>query len=273
MPQAGRELTFAVHGLDADNGIVRADLFAEKLKLVLAALRSADKFVNGKTTFRYMLVGLEVGSARLAVREKQRSKYIPAASSVGAFMEVCEAVYNRSSSIEHFPAPLVERVGALGRGANEKFSHAEVSSGGSDPVRIDDYYAEQAEWAQHLVRQEAVPTPNHYAGTAIGSFDGHLLMIDARGTVLRGKLLLSAGGVEIDCVMNRENIPEILDCFDKRARVYGIAHYDGESQLPRRIDVRQIRIIPEHGDLTRWRGAVKPTPDEEIDTWDDEDGE
>lgn len=97
-----------------------------------------------------------------------------------------------------------------------------------------------------------------YRGVASGGFDGFLKEIDARGTMLRGKLVLSAGGVEIDCVMNKERVPEARESFDKRVVVNGTAHYDGANQLPSRIDVRTILIVRENADLLKWRGAFRP---------------
>ncbi|MBV9201638.1 MAG: hypothetical protein JOY83_18305 [Alphaproteobacteria bacterium] len=72
---------------------------------------------------------------------------------------------------------------------------------------------------------------------------------------MRGKLILSAGGIEIDCVMNKERIPEAVECFDKRVIVEGTAHYDGENQIPARLDVANIKVVGRPKPLLRWRGA------------------
>jgi hypothetical protein len=108
-----------------------------------------------------------------------------------------------------------------------------------------------------------------YRGRAIGSFDGELQEIDNRGMILRGKLILTAGGAEIDCVMNKERVPEAREAFDKRVIIEGNAYYDGQDQLPTRIDVASIKIINGRSDLLRWRGAfTSPNADEqEEDEW------
>ena len=96
----------------------------------------------------------------------------------------------------------------------------------------------------------------YYAGVAIGGFDGNLQLMDLRGNVLRAKLITTVGGVELDCVLNKSQIPEVRSLFDRRVRVEGTVHYDGASQLPVRIDVSKVRPIKESPDLLRWKGAV-----------------
>ena len=94
-------------------------------------------------------------------------------------------------------------------------------------------------------------------GTAMGVFDGIIQEIDARGTLVRGKITLTAGGREIDCVFRRDDIASLRDSFDRRARVEAIAHYDGVSLLPVRLDVKAIKIIKTNPDLVGWRGKLK----------------
>jgi hypothetical protein len=96
----------------------------------------------------------------------------------------------------------------------------------------------------------------YYHGLAIGSFDGHLKMMDARGQTLRAKLITTAGELEIDCVLNKLRLPEVREMFGKRVRIEGTAHYDKQSPLPLRVDVNDIRLVKENADLTRWRGRV-----------------
>lgn len=108
--------------------------------------------------------------------------------------------------------------------------------------------------------QAPIETSMVERGRAIGSFDGELQEIDNRGLILRGKLILTPG-VEIDCVMNKERVPEAREAFGNRVVIEGTAHYDGDQQLPTRIDVAAIRIVGERPDLLRWRGAFTAVPD------------
>ena len=96
---------------------------------------------------------------------------------------------------------------------------------------------------------------NHTVGWRTGEFEGVLKEIDSRGTMLRGKLVLTPSDTEIDCVMNKDRVPEARDSFDQRVVIKGAANYDGRSALPARLDIREIRTIKQAADLTRWKGA------------------
>ena len=136
----------------------------------------------------------------------------------------------------------MRRVGELSAGALATFSHAELVFSDNNIIRIDDFLADQTEAANQilLAGNERLPD-RYYRGLAIGRFDGDLQEIDNRGLMLRGKLIVSPG-VEIDCVMNKERIPEARDAFGKRVLIEGTAHYDGDQQLPTRIDVLAICV-------------------------------
>ena len=88
---------------------------------------------------------------------------------------------------------------------------------------------------------------------------------------MRGKLILSKSTVEIDCILNKDKVPEARDAFDKRVIISGIVHYDGTIELPSRVDVVTIRIVKSNPDLLRWRGSLNTLPDEnesvEGDEW------
>lgn len=99
----------------------------------------------------------------------------------------------------------------------------------------------------------------YFEGVAFETMDGVVKEIDARGTLVRGKLILTVGGKELDCVFHTENIDVLRQSFDKRARVEGVAHYDGQSLLPVRLDVRHVSLIDSSGDLRRWRGKLVRT--------------
>jgi hypothetical protein len=262
MPQRD-EATFVLHGLDADSRVVRANVFVQKLKILLRALHLADKEANRKPGFIYMLSKLESGSAAVTVREKQKARKRPLHSGISYLEMAASAIYNGDRSTARLPLALVQQVQKLGEGVAKKFSHAELAFSDDNIIRIDDYLLKQSEDAIELtLNVPPEPIDKFYRGLAIGAFDGTLKEIDARGTMLRGKLILTAGGLEIDCVMNKDRIPQARESFDQRVVVEGAAHYDGESQLPDRIDIRAIRIINGRSDLARWRGAFEVPPQE-----------
>jgi uncharacterized protein YpiB (UPF0302 family) len=264
------EAKFVLHGLDVDNRIVRASVFVQKLKTLLSALRIADTIANGKPTFMYMVTKLETGSAAVTVREKQVTRNRPLRSSIDFLESTASAIYNGDRNVEHLPEPLVKQIGKLGKGVEKNFSHAELTFSDETVIRIDDYLLKQAEVAYETLKSPEQKHDRYYRGIAIGSFDGFLKEIDARGTMLRGKLVLTAGGIEIDCVMNKDRVREAGNSFDKRVIIEGAAHYDGERQIPARLDIKSLRVVGDDSNLLRWRGAFKSDVDVN-DDWDDAD--
>ena len=217
-----------------------------------------------------MLSRLETGSAAVTVREKQKTRKRPPHSGISYFETAASAIYNGDRSIARLPPPLVQQIQKLGEGVARKFSHAELAFSDDNVIRIDDYLLKQSEdaYAGLISNVPKAASEKYYRGLAVGTFDGILKEIDARGTMLRGKLILTAGGLEIDCVMNKDRIPQARESFDQRVIVGGTAHYDGESQLPVRIDVRTIKIVNGRSDLIRWRGAFEiPKQESDEEDW------
>lgn len=264
------EAKFVLHGLDADNRIVRANVFVQKLKTLLNALRIADTLANGKPTFMYMLTKLETGSAAVTIREKQVTRNRPHRSGIDLLESTANAIYNGDRNIEHLPKPLVKQVEKLGRGVAKRFSHAELAFSDDVVIRIDDYLLRQTEVAYEALESPDQKPERFYRGIAVGSFDGFLKEIDARGTMLRGKLVLTAGGLEIDCVMNKDRVLEARNSFDKRVIIEGAAHYDGMQQIPTRLDIKSLRVVGDDSNLLRWRGAFRSDANVD-DDWDDAD--
>jgi hypothetical protein len=255
MPQRD-EAVFVLHGLDADVRNVRADVFALKLRTLIAGLRRADKFANGRASFEYVIVALKTGSASVTVRQKQKSHVRPQYSSMDTYEKITTSVYNGDADASRYPTNLITNIRQLSRGSMRTFSHGELTFSDHNVIRSDDFLERQSEEAQRRAATGIEASADqYYRGLAIGTFDGELKEIDSRGVVLRGKLILSAGGLEIDCVMNKERVPEAREAFDKRVIVEGLAHYDGEQQLPSRIEIATIRAVDRQDDLTRWRGA------------------
>jgi hypothetical protein len=256
MPQHD-EATFVLHGLDVDNRNVRADVFARKLRTLLTGLQTADKSANGRISYTYMIGALAIGSASATIRQKQKHRDRPAHSPIAVYESAASAVYNGDPTVERLSPPLVRQIQRLGQGVARSFSHAELAFAEANVIRIDDFLLKQSEQAVRAITGGGERAERYFRGLVVGSFDGLLKEIDARGTMLRGKLVLSAGAVEVDCVMNKERVPEARESFDKRVIIEGAAHYDGENQLPARVDVRTIRIVGDQAGLARWRGAFR----------------
>jgi hypothetical protein len=264
------EAKFVLHGLEADNRVVRADVFAQKFRTLVQALQLADRLTNGSRQFHYMITELEIGSASVTVREKRSKNLVPRGSGIDLLQRTTMAIYNSDPNVERYPRDLIKSVRRLGSGVAKKFSHAELSFPYDNIIRIDDFLARQAERVvEEGTLEAATDRVRFFRGTAIGEFEGTLKEIDARGTVLRGKLHLTSGSVEIDCVMHKNKLPEARDSFDRRVYVNGLAHYDEDSALPVRIDVTSIAPVGLNKDLIVWRGRFPVENHDDVDLDDD----
>jgi hypothetical protein len=96
-----------------------------------------------------------------------------------------------------------------------------------------------------------------FKGVSLSSFDGILKEISHLGRLVRGMLILTAGGKRIDCIFDSSDFPNLRESWDKRARVEGLAYYTGETDIPERLEVKRITLMKEKPDLLRWKGALK----------------
>ncbi|MDO8431400.1 MAG: hypothetical protein Q7S58_03220 [Candidatus Binatus sp.] len=251
-----RDMTLTLHGLDVDNGKVRADVFAVKFRALLSSLRAADKFANRKKSHEYVIETAQGGSIYTAVRERISVKKRIPAPSIPVMRDALMAVYNGEQTVERFPKGIIDNIRLIAKDAGKKFSHGEVGTK-DNLVRIDDYLVKQVSKAEERILGTGLIKPRrHFEGISFGTFDGIVKEMDARGQLVRGKLILTAGEKEIDCIFRRDDLPTLKLSFDLRARVEGMAHYDGESLLPVRLDVRRIAVTEEAADLLRWRKAL-----------------
>jgi len=245
-----------IHGLAADNGKVRADVFLEKFKTLLNSLKVADQFLNQKKSYNFIIEELAVSSARVKLREKVSRKKVVPHESISFVGEALRCIYNGDKSIDRFPVELVDSLLPLTKGVDKKFSHGDLEFASDNVVRIDDYLARQMDRAVRRMKGVAEERERYFEGISFGTFDGILKELDSRGIIVRGKLVLTAGGKEIDCVFRRDDIPALRENFEKRARIEAVAHYDGENPLPARLDVRHIHPITGQFDILKWRGAL-----------------
>jgi hypothetical protein len=257
MAKLVNEVSMTVHGLAADNGNVRAEVFIEKLKAILSAIKVADRFQNGRLTHSVVIVDLKIGSASVRLREKVAVHKGAHTGSIGLVGEALQSVYNGDVSSDRFPTALIKCLVPLTRGVDRKFSHGDVEFSNDNIVRIDDFLANQMKTAIRAARGQEAADEGYFKGLSFGSFDGILREIDARGAFVRGKLILTAGGKEIDCVFKQDEIPLAVRSFDKRTRIEALAHYDGECPLPVRLDVKHIYPTKIDADLIKWKGVFE----------------
>lgn len=249
-------ITLTLHGLAVDNGLVRADVFLEKFRALLNSIKIADATLNGRKSHEVIITDLKISSATARVREKISVRKKTPAFASPFVAEALIAVYNGDRHIDRYPVELIKSFESLTKIDSKRLSHGEIGFTNNNVIRIDDYLARQTARAIDRMKGATEETECHFEGAAIGVFDGVLRELDSRGILVRGKLILTAGGREVECIFKRDDIPALRENFERRARVEAMAHYDGIDLLPVRLDVKRIDPIGVDTDLARWRGAL-----------------
>lgn len=254
-----KQIELKIHGLtDVEHGQVPGRVFANKLKQLISALEAADIHTNGKIVHEYVLTEMHMSNPTAVLRAKPLVEDEDGRSPILALNEAIEAITTSDNKVIPLSS-IVKRVSLLTAGAEKQFGFGEIRTIGEKVVRIDDFLRKRAVAATAKSRGE------WFEGAVHGSFDGTLQYVDNRGAMPLLKLVLSAGGKEIDCVCSRDQIETIKHALSNRVRVTGKAIYSAASPLPVRIMVTQIDPVKQDGDLSRWRGAFTPF---QIDSWD-----
>lgn len=248
------EVTLTIHGLAVDNGNVLGEVFVTKLKALIDALRLADRHLNERKSHDVLVVGLHIGSAAATLRERVSSRERIPTPGTTLIKEIVEAVYNGDRHVSRYPTELITSLQPLVSGVGKKFSHGEIRFE-NNIIRIDDFLASQLDRAVRRAEGEDLAS-GYYEGVALETYDGIVKQMDSRGSLVRGVLVLTIGGKEIDCVFKKEDLDRLRASFDLRARVEAVAHYDGTSPLPSRLDVRRITLVEAGEGLLRWRGGL-----------------
>jgi hypothetical protein len=252
---ADSEVRLKLFGLDVDNGLVLADVFASKLKALVDTLKRADRLKNRQKSYDYLIVDLKADSAEASIRERTSANATSQVSSVDYVNQVIRAVYSGSKAVGEIPFDLIENLADLPKGSGQGFAHGEVTFNGSPPIRIDDFFAAQVQRALEPTPLDAPDPP--FQGVSLSSFDGILKELSHLGRIVNGLLILTAGGKRINCIFDSSDFPNLRDSFDRRARVEGLAYYTGEEELPARLEVKRIDLLKDKADLLRWKGALR----------------
>ena len=267
------QLQFVVHGTDtATDDMVSAAVFARKLGALVRALRAADKAVNrGVEWHDYKIARLHTSSPTAILQERTKPKYgiIRGRSGIDALDRCAGAIAEGNVEQARSFGQCAMEISRLAKGSQREYGYAEIWTTSSKVWRVDPFLMERA--VAVIQPESAMPEEDAawYKGVAYGSFDGVVQVVDVRGALPQIKLVLSAGGKQIDCVCRSEDIESIRNALNRRVWVDGRAIYDGKSGLPRRIEVSAIRLVQERGDFTRWKGAFEAF---EIPMWEgDED--
>jgi hypothetical protein len=256
MPQGTRRIRFTVHGLTADNGFVRADIFAEKLAAFAAAAKAEDIRLNGKSAFGLMIKELKIGSADAYLDPKQLKKAVAVSDPIPDLAKIATSIQVGGMSFSAESVKALKKLVTTADGADKTHSHVEVDFGHGDVVRFDSFFRDRAVRAVEIASGDDMPPTKFFEGASVGQFDGTIKAIDSRGAIVKGKIVLTIDGSELDCVFRRDDIDSVLAEYEHRSRIEGIAIYDGTQAQPVRVNVRRVMPLSGNG-LLRWAGKLK----------------
>ena len=266
-----KQITIRVHGLEHHRDAVDARVFASKLAAFVRALQKSDQNGNGRRCLDFLISDLKMGSATACIVERQASTNWPAkASGIEAAHATLASISSGRASALNGSTNLLPSVKSMCSGANKIFSHIEVflDSDEKSAVRIDAFFEKQVRAATAMMESEEQKAKRRlFRGVSLGTFDGTLKLVDHRGAVKLAKLVLTAGGTELECAYNEQAAPTITPAFDQRALIEAWAHYDGTSPLPQRLDVLKATPLKRKPDLARWKGAFAIIADEDGGDW------
>lgn len=262
-------ITIHGNGPNLDHGaFIPAKLFKAKFSAFLAALIEADKSVNHKNVHDFFVSHLQIGSAEAGIMEVALPNKEVLQSSFRAFYECSSAISESNHNVAARYNGLAEKIHSIAKGADEKFSHIEIAYEGMEPILVDHVFEKQAE--NFLGIKEALEhAPKYFRGKSHDSFDCELKEIDYRGKIRRGILVVSGTGKQIPCAFKRRvEDSEIRKFVNTRIWASGDAIYNGESQLPVRVEIETMQKIKGDGSPSNWRGALKEF---DLDSWDESD--
>jgi hypothetical protein len=265
------QVVFRIHGPKDAGDVVLADVFAKKLGTLISGLKAADRALNGVSVHQYVIARLQSTTPTVVVDElmvvrdrtpRLESGFAFGLSGIDGFENCADAVTagDRERALKY--GKCAEYIDKLGKDASKLFGYAEIWTAPQHIIRVDPFLHQRAHEIvapkKALEIADQLGQQRWFKGTAHGSFDGTVLEVDLRGALPQLKLVLSAGGKEIDCIATNDQIEKIRQALNKRVRVFGSAIYDGRSGLPRRIQISDISHVRGDVDFTRWKEAFEP---------------
>jgi hypothetical protein len=247
-PPGGTDLRLTIYGLDHHGDEVDAAVFADKLKRLISGLKKLDAFYNSAGQHKFMIHDLNFSSATVMLREKEVGSRPVRKSPSERFAQIgVLASASEDFSVENSADEYALRVyKSLSHGAGDSFSYGVVKGNDIAPVRLDKILEGRVDRiiSVALSAAEQAP-PRYFRGTALSTYDGVMKLVDIRGMFPEARLILSAGGKEISCIVPAENVDALRNALGRRALVTGRARHDGRNMLPERIDVTHIQLIDE----------------------------
>lgn len=263
------DLTLTLHGLDEYNHAVDAEVFARKFAAFMKGLAVADEVANGGRCHKYLISDLKKNTATAKVHEQLVVPQVQAASGIQYYTDGLKHIARRNPERRLLPDSFIKATVSLSKDVGKHFRYAEVKLGDDVLAVVDDEFLNCALEAQSIKANDNELLSRRYKGSAFGSFDGVLELVDIRHGSRKAKLTLTAGGLEIECQVGALDLEDIRPALGQRSMIFGLAKYDGTKPLPVSLDARKIEVIKTDGDLARWRGQflIPDETDAEEDWW------
>lgn len=256
-PMRPDEMRIVIRASDApvnDARPIPASVFKKAFTTILGALKVADAELHAKRyRSEFFISHLAMGSNVFGVFEQRRSAEPSLSPSIDFFKQSAGAVYRSEYDKVRGITKVANSIIKVGEAITEEYPCEAHFNGESIP--LDGFFSRQAERLKQNVF--STDTARHFAGNAVGSFDGRLGNIDYRGATWTGHLMLPGSGAQIECVFDKRQGEDTFNPFgNKRVSVTGRAIYTGDSQLPERIEVVSIEEIPPAPEAIDIRGSL-----------------
>lgn len=259
------ELTLTIHGLDVFNRDVDGELFARKFFKFMQGIAEADTAANGKRRHKFLISDLKKNTATASVREQVVTGTEQTKSSFDFFEDGLSAIYEDAPRARSLPRAFVKYVLDINKDVGQDFAKGEIKRKSTGKViYIDEFLEARARKVLADINRSTTGAIPFYKGVAYGAFDGELRILDSLGGHEKAVLVLTAGGSQINCSISGASDDELRLAWKRRCIVNGLAHYDGESGLPVRLDIRSIQPLDQNAPAIKdWRGAFDiPAPDD-----------
>ncbi len=256
-PSEIRVLIRPIEQAGPEQEFIPAQLFKKILDAFLAALIAADRELHAKSTASEFFVShLARGSYEFGLLEKQRAHGPGGGSAIELFRRCAGGVYRSDYQVLLRYRRLTRAFHRIVKALDP--AYVVLVQYHDTELPMDGFFCRQVD---RVGANGAAPSQTDvwFAGTAIASLEGRLEAIDYRGPVWKGWLTLGDGETQLECVFNRSIGEDALNPFgNKFVSVSGQAIYTGDSQIPERIEVMKIELLPRGSGPVDIRGSLEP---------------
>jgi hypothetical protein len=224
---------------------------------VLAVLTAADRELHSRATAsEFHVAHLSFAPCAFGFVEKLKSEVPAPTSAIELFRRCAGRVYRSDYQILLKYPRLMRAFHRLAGVLDPAYIVVIRTREGELP--LDAFFRRQLDRVG--VADEPRPlTDMCFAGAAIATFEGRLAALDYRDATWTGRLVLAGGEAQIECVFDRSMGEDALNPLgNKNVCVAGRAIYTGDSQLPERIEVTTIEVLPRAPAAVDIRGALAP---------------